>query len=141
MFKNIRYLKNFLGNNDISSIGDGTVTGAVNTLNDNLTTKLVSGFGSSIAVDGGTFDYLTAYRVGNIIFVYGSYKITKSVGNYIDIFQIKDAYLPTLDVEGTCARSNDATYRRFTIYKNGLVRLQPRGDASGVYYFNANYSI
>ena len=36
MFKNIRYLKNFLGNNDISAIGDGTVTGAVNTLNDKL---------------------------------------------------------------------------------------------------------
>ena len=36
MFKNIRYLKNFLGNNDISSIGDGTVTGGISTLNDNL---------------------------------------------------------------------------------------------------------
>ena len=134
-------INDILGNTDISSIGDGTVTGAVNTLNDNLTTKLVSNYGSSTPVDGGTFNYLTTYRVGKIIFVYGSYKITKSVGNYIDIFQINDAYLPTLDVEGACARSNDATYRRFTIYKNGLVRLQPRGDASGVYYFNAVYSI
>ena len=138
---NFRYMIKMLGTTDISAIGDGTVTGGISTLNDNLTSKLVSDYGSSVAVDGGAFNYLTAYRVGNIIFVYGSYKITKSVGNYIDIFQINDAYLPTLDVEGVCARSNDATYRRFTIYKNGLVRLQPRGDASGVYYFNAVYSI
>ena len=73
--------------------------------------------------------------------MYGNYTITKNVGNYIDIFQINDDYLPTLDVEGACTRSNDATYRRFTIYKNGIVRLQLRGDASGVYYFNAVYNI
>lgn len=36
MFKNIRFLKNFLGDNDISGIGDGTVTGALRTLNDSL---------------------------------------------------------------------------------------------------------
>ena len=36
MFKNIRYLKNFLGNTDISSIGDGTITGGISALNKNL---------------------------------------------------------------------------------------------------------
>ena len=35
---NFRYFLKLLGNTDISSIGDGTVTGAVNTLNDSLKT-------------------------------------------------------------------------------------------------------
>jgi len=33
MFKNIRYLYKLLGTTDISSIGDGTVTGAISALN------------------------------------------------------------------------------------------------------------
>ena len=33
MFKNLRYLKKLLGSTDISAIGDGTVTGALNALN------------------------------------------------------------------------------------------------------------
>ena len=36
MFKNIRFLYNKLGTTDISSIGDGTVTNALSTLNSNL---------------------------------------------------------------------------------------------------------
>lgn len=37
MFKNIRYLYKLLGTTDISSIGDGTVTGGLSSLNDSLT--------------------------------------------------------------------------------------------------------
>lgn len=37
MFKNIRYLLGKLGSTDISSIGDGSVTGALSSLNMNLT--------------------------------------------------------------------------------------------------------
>lgn len=36
MIRNIRYLWKLLGSTDISAIGDGTVTGAINTINDNL---------------------------------------------------------------------------------------------------------
>ncbi len=36
MFKNIRYLYKMLGTTDISTIGDGTATGAIKTLNNNL---------------------------------------------------------------------------------------------------------
>ena len=36
MFKNIRYLYKLLGTTDISSIGDGTVTGVLSSLNDSL---------------------------------------------------------------------------------------------------------
>ena len=36
MFKNMRYIWKFLGTTDISGIGNGTITGAVNSLNGNL---------------------------------------------------------------------------------------------------------
>lgn len=39
MFKNVRYLYKMLGTTDISSIGDGTTTGAILTINNNLSTK------------------------------------------------------------------------------------------------------
>lgn len=42
MFKNIRYLYKMLGTTDISSIGDGTVTGGLDTLKDALTTKITA---------------------------------------------------------------------------------------------------
>ncbi|MCI9142084.1 MAG: hypothetical protein HFH87_05595, partial [Lachnospiraceae bacterium] len=38
MFKNLRYLKKLLGSTDISAIGDGTVTGALNSLNTGMGT-------------------------------------------------------------------------------------------------------
>ena len=37
MFKNVRYLYKMLGTTDISGIGDGTCSGAISTLNSNLT--------------------------------------------------------------------------------------------------------
>ena len=40
MFKNIRFMYKLLGTTDISSIKDGTVTGAVSDLNSNLTTNI-----------------------------------------------------------------------------------------------------
>ena len=39
MFKNIRYLYKMLGTSDISTIGNGTVTGAVNAINGSLSNK------------------------------------------------------------------------------------------------------
>ena len=41
MFKNVRYLYNVLGTTDISAIGDGTVKGAIATLNSNLTWNII----------------------------------------------------------------------------------------------------
>ena len=41
MFKNVRYLYKVLGTTDISAIGDGTVKGAISTLNSNLAKKVM----------------------------------------------------------------------------------------------------
>ena len=42
MFKNVRYLYKMLGTTDISAIGDGTATGAISALNNNLPSISVS---------------------------------------------------------------------------------------------------
>ena len=39
MFKNIRYLYKLLGTTDISKVGDGTVSGAISTLNSNMSSS------------------------------------------------------------------------------------------------------
>ena len=38
--KNLRYLKKLIGSTDLSDLGDGTITGAINALNTNFTDKL-----------------------------------------------------------------------------------------------------
>ena len=43
MFKNIRFLYKLLGTTDISSIGNGTVTGGISSLNDSLADKMDTG--------------------------------------------------------------------------------------------------
>jgi len=42
MFKNIRWLYNILGTTDISAIGNGTITGAISALNNNLSKLIVN---------------------------------------------------------------------------------------------------
>lgn len=61
MFKNARYLYKMLGTTDISSIGNGTVTGALSTLNNSLLDKIITRV-KSVSV---TFSSATA-STGNI---------------------------------------------------------------------------
>ena len=77
MFKNIRYLYKMLGTTDISSIGDGTVTGGLNSLNSNFIN-----LGTIVSSDSGTW----ASTATNGVWTDGvSAKFTK--GLYLVIFQ------------------------------------------------------
>ena len=61
MFKNVRYLYKMLGTTDISSVGDGTVKGAISTLNSNLSDT------TSIQLVNGQIDF-TQYKYIDIVF-------------------------------------------------------------------------
>ena len=63
MFKNIRYLYKMLGTTDISSIGNGTVTGGLTSLNDSL-------------VDPGTLLY------SGVITEHNTYRFAQSANQY-----------------------------------------------------------
>lgn len=66
MFKNVRYLWKMLGNTDISAIGDGTVTGALDVLN-----------GNSI-IESGSKENGSYIRYANGIQICWMYKIVKN---------------------------------------------------------------
>ena len=87
MFRNIRYLFKELGTTDISSIGDGTVKGAVSTLNSNLAEKISTTSDSKDTFSFGTEVFnnvvigTTTYN--NLIFTH--IKINVSTGRYFMI--------------------------------------------------------
>lgn len=60
MFRNVRYIWKLLGTTDISAIGNGTITGAINSLNGDLANKqsLITGAATTV-----TSSNLTANRV------------------------------------------------------------------------------
>lgn len=78
MFKNIRYILGKLGTTDISSIGNGTVTGAISNLNNKI--KITSFTGTTSA--GGNISYTFSKKVwvlaawnttsDNLVFAYPS---------------------------------------------------------------------
>ncbi|MCI8380110.1 MAG: hypothetical protein HFH72_16695, partial [Lachnospiraceae bacterium] len=68
MFKNIRYLSGLLGTQDISSIGEGTVTSAINTINTNLLKKetlLAKGHAKNVSTDLNLIKKNGIYVIGD----------------------------------------------------------------------------
>lgn len=147
MFKNVRYIWKLLGTTDISGIGNGTITGAVSTLNNNLTTVdlQLDNVGKIQDVDGGSFQTLKIYQTGNMISIYGNYKITQSLGTYKLIFRMYKQYFPLRMAIGSCIRSNNSTIRQISIDTEGRIYLYPTDgtvpDTTGVYVFTLNYLI
>lgn len=91
MFKNVRYLYKLIGTTDISAIGDGTVKGAISTLNSNLLEKVYPVGAVYISVVntspedlfGGTWVAITAgYYLKSITSgTGGTYSAATNVGN------------------------------------------------------------
>lgn len=91
MFKNVRYLYKMLGTTNISSIGDGTVTGAVNALNTGIEAihfgiygcSLTNGYGfGTIPLDGvrpGDF-VLVQRNVGGVTIPVNLYIVSANAG-------------------------------------------------------------
>ena len=64
MFKNLRYLWKLCGNNDISELGDGTITGAINKLNTGLQVKTIS-----VTPNTDYLSVITGKRIGSVIII------------------------------------------------------------------------
>ena len=88
MFKNVRYIYKTIGTTEISSIGDGTVTGAINTINKYNATSL--GFGS--IKSGMYFHSATLFKYGRlgIIHIYANFP-AYSNGETLWLLDIKGA--------------------------------------------------
>lgn len=67
--KNIRWLWSKIGNTDISSIGDGTLTGGLNTLNNNLIKRTMIEQSVEVTANTGMTAYFDYSSIkGNILF-------------------------------------------------------------------------
>lgn len=87
MFKNIRYLYKMLGTTDISTIGDGTVTGAISTQNANFK-KILCGHASVASVSAnGYADIDVTFRAtySSTPVAVASIRSTGVVSNFKDI--------------------------------------------------------
>ena len=85
MIKNVRYLFAKLGTTDISAIGDGTVTGAIDTIDDKL--SVVGGYASdtgadavSVANNTWTVVLQKAVTAGVFVILYGGAFETNATG-------------------------------------------------------------
>lgn len=86
LVKNLRWLYKMLGTKDISSIGDGTVTGGLTSLNDSLAGKIGNDQGGANPVT-----YIQQTSAGDLA-VYGNYgqwTQFQSTGNAANVFATK----------------------------------------------------
>ena len=118
MFKNVRYLLSKLGTTDISSIGNGTVTGALSTLNGNLNNLFL------------IKDYTANYTVA----------ANTAIGLYANNFNIStiENYTP-IAVYGVSTDQNVVLIRQFA--PNAVViRNISGGSVTGTCYLSVLYA-
>lgn len=91
MMKNVRWLYKMLGTTDISSIGGGTVTGALNAFNTAL--SISGNMTSWEAIYSG---YCQAIIKNNVVYVRGSSFGDKSIGggDYVALTTLPEKYRP-----------------------------------------------
>ena len=96
LFHNVRYLYELCGKNDISKLGDGTLTGAVSKLNTDLSYKDILGE-ISILKEGTSFD--SAYVKNGIVWLIGRAPAgtTETVTR---IAKVSAPYAPRTDMRG-----------------------------------------
>ena len=128
MFKNIRYLYKMLGTTDISSIGDGTTTGAISTLNNNLNLIEKVEFIPSFF----------AYKVGHTLEIYKHLSNLEEVANIrLGITQYKSVndytILPLYSTSPPYI-----TVGSLWIYKSGDVLLYKQSETTEC-YISGNY--
>lgn len=92
MVKNVRWLYSKLGTTDISSIGNGTVTGALSTLNGNLKTSLNTNDWFSVYNE-----YCQAIIRNGVVYVRGQSFGNKSIGgsDYTALTTLPEKYRPS----------------------------------------------
>ena len=114
MFKNIRYLYKMLGTTDISSIGNGTVTGGLSSLNDSF-----KQLGTVSNHDYARVEGLTASATGNTLISYpagftynncfiAGFKIVVASGSAV-VSEFDDRIQLTMNVSGILVYVNHST--------------------------------
>ena len=111
-----------IGTTDISSIGDGTVTGAISDVNGKLDNKDISVIRSSENEKLNADVYIVKHNKMIQIRFYGFKNLTPDA--YNTLFVLQDEFKPASGVFYDCSSQNGYIYR-ITISSNGVVELFP----------------
>ena len=136
--KNIKTLITLIGNTDIKSIGDGTVTGAISDVNGKLS-NLENDFDLSLAncTSWGNTDN-TITKIGNRVFITFGVQITaeQSSGSLI-IGRIAKVYYPkTAYVRANAVDSGGGNHMLYIDKSNGTIMLYVSTER----YYSASFS-
>lgn len=136
--KNIKTLITLIGNTDISSIGNGTVTGAISDVNGKLS-NLENDFDLSLAncTSWGNTDN-TITKIGNRVFITFGVQITaeQSSGSLI-IGRIAKVYYPkTAYVRANAVDSGGGNHMLYIDKSNGTIMLYVSTER----YYSASFS-
>lgn len=136
--KNINTLITFLGKTDISSIGDGTVTGAISDVNGKLSNfENDSDLSLANCASWGNTDN-TITKIGNRVFITFGVQITaeQSSGSLI-IGRIAKVYYPkTAYVRANAADSDGGNHMLYIDKSNGIIMLYVSTER----YYSASFS-
>lgn len=144
MFKNMRYLYKILGTTSISSLGDGTVTGAISTINNNLSTwktlsmsEIYSGF----RYEGGVMKY---HPILKLAFISVTIQATVATTTGVKIDMCKFSKIPSVNTALSARTPNTAGQAvNVAIFTDGTLSLStdkaiPKDGyilCSGIYSF------
>ena len=132
MFRNIRYLINKLGTTDLTGIGDGTVTGAINTLN----TKFIISY-DHIDYGSGNFCDFTMFNFGLVEITF--YSTTLAASSYSRNL-IPEKYRPKIAYFGMGV-DNSNIPREFALRPNGIIESAASQNSHIGLFFTAHYFI
>lgn len=143
MFRNIRYLINKLGNTDLTGIGDGTVTGAINALKPVILYKADSFIDQGdIVLSQSAFDFdkIVIYYCTNDMMLLSTTLYIKSKYHYLKSSEQYNIILSATHFNST----NTTAFIKSKIYslKPNQGTLLVRGtNSSGVYGFNGQAAV
>ncbi len=144
MFKNLRYLYKILGTTSISSIGNGTVTGAISTINNNLSnweTLTISETYSGFKYTGGLMKY---HPILKLAFISVTIQATAATTTGVKIDMCKFSKIPSVNTALSARSPNTAGQAvNVAIFTDGTLSLStekaiPKDGyilCSGIYSF------
>lgn len=141
MVKNVRWLYSKLGTTDISSIGGGTVTGAISALNGKTILTLTRTENTHVTVQN--FNRLSAYKRGNMLCLngnlsaeYGSgFTDFNEIGRISNWSAISDIYV------NVPAQNDGSKVICIQIYANGTIRIYSSTAFAGAPFFRFCVSV
>ena len=122
IFKNVRWLLSKMGTTDISAIGNGTVTGALSTLNLNMNHFIAEDISFTENVKIGT---IYAHKNGNCVTITAWTKATQELATsqlYATIAILPQQYIPNYSLITYCCINNDILCQ-IIIGNDGFIKI------------------